>query len=73
MPEVLCNTVILPERFEVPESLVYQYMIWALAKFYKLSPHVAGKMKETDFWQMTAFEELELAKTEYLLKLRTGS
>ncbi len=69
----LDNGVILPDRFEIPESLVYQYMIWLLAKYYGLSPMESGRMKEIDFWQMRAFEELEQSKTEYLLNLKKGS
>lgn len=61
----------LPERFDVPESLVYQYMVWSLAKYYKLSPYETGRMREIDYWQMRAFEDLEQARTEYILKLRS--
>lgn len=48
-------------------------MIWLLAKYYGLSPMESGRMKEIDFWQMRAFEELEQSKTEYLLNLKKGS
>ena len=73
MPESFGNCTILPERFEVPESLIYKYMIWRLAKYYSLNPADAGKLKENDFWIMTAFEELEISKTEYLINLRRES
>ncbi len=73
MPRFYDNGLILPEKFDVPESLVYQYMIWSLAKYYKLSPHETGRMKEIDFWQMKAFEDMEQAKTDYIMKLRSGS
>ncbi len=73
MPGSLNNGVILPERFEIPEELVFSFMIWTLAKYYGLTPVKAGTMKEFDFWQMTGFEILEQAKNEYLLKLRSGS
>lgn len=73
MADYLSNGVILPEMFEVPESLVYQYMIWSLAKYYRIAPMNASMMSEIDFWQMAAFENLEQSKTEYLLKLRSES
>lgn len=70
-PDVFDGVIVLPERFEIPEKLVYMYMIHTLAKYYRLSPAVCCGLKEIDFWQMRAFEGLEEAKTEYLLKLRT--
>jgi hypothetical protein len=73
MSEHLNNGVILPERFEIPEELVFRFMIWSLAKYYGMPPVKAGTMKEIDFWQMIGFENLEQAKNEYLLKLRSGN
>ena len=60
----------LPEKFEVPENLVYKYMQLRLAKYYGLKPGKAARMFEIDFWQMVKFEELEQAKNLYLLKLK---
>jgi len=60
----------LPEKYEIPERLVYKYMQWSLAKYYGLKPGEAARMKEIDFWEMIKFEELEQAKMQYFMKLR---
>ena len=69
-PDVFDGVLVLPERFEIPEKLVYMYIIHTLAKYYSLYPAVCCGLKEIDFWQMRAFEGLEEEKNEYLLKLR---
>lgn len=60
----------LPEKYEVPENLLYKYMQWRLAKYYGLKPGEAARMLEIDFWHMVKFEGLEQAKNLYLLKLK---
>ena len=60
----------MPERYEVPQEMVYKYMQWSLAKYYGLKPGEAAGMKEIDFWEMVKFEELEQAKIRYFIKLR---
>lgn len=64
------NILPLPEKYEIPEALVYKYMQWRLAKYYGLKPGEAARMLEIDFWQMVKFEELEQAKNLYFLKLK---
>lgn len=60
----------MPEKFEIPDEQIYLFMIWSLAKYYRLSPGKAAKMREIDFWQTVKFEELEQAKNLYFLKLK---
>jgi len=60
----------LPEKFEIPDEQLYNFMIWSLAKYYGLSPGKAAKLREIDFWHTVKFEELEQAKNLYFLKLK---
>ncbi len=73
MPENFGNEMLLPDRFEIPVGMEYKYMIWSMAKYYGINPNEAGRMREIDFWEMTAFENLQQAKMEYLMKLRSAN
>ncbi len=58
----------MPERFDIPDGMEYLYMITQLAKYYSITPRVAEKMDEMDFWIMREFESLEQQRAEYIMK-----
>jgi hypothetical protein len=43
-------------------------MIHSISKEYSISPETAAKCRELEFWEMTAFINLDALKTEELLK-----
>jgi len=52
--------------FEVPTQMIYEKMIHELSKAYgQCKYHIAKNYKETDFWEMLCFENLEGAKLKY--------
>ncbi|RPI19017.1 MAG: hypothetical protein EHM58_03115 [Ignavibacteriae bacterium] len=68
MPEAFRIKYFIPQEYEVPEELQYNYMIHFICKAQGISKHAAGKYKETDFWELLAFENLDNLKQEYLMK-----
>jgi hypothetical protein len=58
----------LPSCFNIPDEMQYEYMIHTLCKAYGISKKEGGKHTETDFWELTAFENLQSAKEEYILE-----
>jgi 3-hydroxyacyl-CoA dehydrogenase len=54
----------------VPEEQVFSYMIYYLAKCYGISPADAAKLKEIDFIQTLAFENLEWKRHKFFMELQ---
>lgn len=52
--------------FEVPTQMIYEKMIHELSKMYgQCKYYIAKNYRETDFWEMLCFENLEGAKMKY--------
>ncbi|HUX60003.1 MAG TPA: hypothetical protein VMV32_01725 [Ignavibacteriaceae bacterium] len=59
---------VLP-MFRIPAQMNYEKMIHELAKIYgQCKYHIANTYRETDFWEMLCFENLEGAKTKYKME-----
>lgn len=46
-------------------------MIHSYSKTYRISKHEAGRHTEYDYWEMLAFENLDIKKEEYLMKQKS--
>ena len=54
--------------FQVPVQMLYEKMIHELSKMYgQCKYYITKNYKETDFWEMICFENLEGAKQKYNL------
>lgn len=52
--------------FQVPIQMIYEKMIHEIAKAYGQCKYYIGKnYRETDFWEMICFENLEGEKNKY--------
>lgn len=52
----------------VPDELVYSYMIHVISKTHSIKISEASKYTELDYWKLAAFENLEYAKEDYLIR-----
>ena len=58
----------IPDEYSIPGKLYYCYMIHTLCKTYGIPKSEAAAHTELDFWEMIAFENLDRAKHEWLLR-----
>lgn len=68
MPEAFVMKYFIPPQYDIPEELQYEYMIHVICKTYGVSRYAGGRHKETDFWELLAFENLDSVKQEYIMK-----
>jgi hypothetical protein len=67
-PEAFKVKHALPSCYNIPDEMQYEYMIHTICKAYGISKREGASHTETDFWELTAFENLQSAKEEYIFE-----
>lgn len=55
-------------EFDIPDELIYKYMMHSISKNYSIPPQTAARLTELEFWEMTAFENLDSQKNEEFIR-----
>lgn len=66
MPAAFEGGQFVPEHLNIPDEMIYSYMMHRISKQYAISKFEAGMYCEVDFWEMLMFENLDNKKEEYL-------
>jgi len=67
-PEAFKIKIVLPSCYNIPDEMQYEYMIHTICKAYGIPKKEGTGHTETDFWELTAFENLQSAKEEFIIE-----